>query len=379
MTVPAPISLLIPVRAQSLDFAIERLQMRERVDLSEVELIVTDDGSRTDISDGLREYCQHKKWRYARLDTANKPFSLARARNAGLAMASGEWVFFDDLDMAYDTRFFASMRTELDLLETIPLNFLSIPAVYLKQSISADIIDNGQIAPFIPEILAQLAFEDPRGADDNRTIESFAPASAILALRRETALTIGGYDESFSGWGGEDREFIFRLLAENSKLPRPRDFAQTRRWNLNDTHEFAGWRALFRLHGDYLARKGLYGFHLYHPPNAWRPETGRSNIDRAARMAAALQVPEISSDNRDGRHAFLRRSTLFSVYGTQVSSIAPRRNAVRRSKPAAFLARLRKLKRDPHSYFRDSRSPVLRRLSRFFPIRENEVEQISKE
>src|SRR5690606_15498515 len=111
------------------------------------------------------------------------------------------------------------------------------------------------------------------GSEDNATIEHFAPATGILAMRRKLAYRVGLYDTAFEGWGGEDRDLAFRLLFANDKITKPELFGTTKPWNLNTTSAFEGWRSLYRLHGDYLSRKGLYGYHLYHPKNEWRAET----------------------------------------------------------------------------------------------------------
>lgn len=374
MTVSNRISILIPIRAQSLEYCLDRLRLRDQFDLNGISVTLTDDGSPQDVGEALQAFCADRGWQYQRLETGDAPFSLARARNAGLANATTEWVFFDDLDMVYPRHFFTGIVNECALLSSSPFSFLSLPAVYLQETISKLIFVTGSIDQYVPQILSRLVLENPRGGPGNEMIESFAPASAILLMRKKTALSIGGYDESFSGWGGEDRDFIFRLLRANHELPRPVDFSATRRWNLNDTHSLAGWRSLFRLHGDYLARKGIYAFHLHHPPNEWRSQTGRTNIERAAKMAVTLDEGQAGDVEETPAQLALRQSLLFSVYSGAASSPPNARNTAQdRSRLATMAARWRKLKRDPHAYFRDSRSPLIRHLSRFFTERENEA------
>ena len=56
---------------------------------------------------------------------------------------------------------------------------------------------------------------------------------------------IGGYDEYFVGWGGEDRDVAFRLLAVNNKIGKfPSFFEITKAWSLNKTYDYEGWRSL---------------------------------------------------------------------------------------------------------------------------------------
>ena len=377
MNANSALSILIPVRAQSIEYFHDRLRLRDQYDLTDIETVITDDGSPDLIGQELRRFCEDRGWRYRRLETGHLPFSLARARNAGLAAAEAEWVFFDDLDMVYATHFFQKLRNEIALVVNTPFQFLSLPAVYLKEEPSKKILNAGKIDQFVPTLLTRLALEDPHGSSTNSTVESFAPASAILAMKKDTAEKVGGYDETFTGWGGEDRDFVFRLLIANGKLPKPTDFSATRTWNLNDTREFAGWRALFRLHGDYLARKGIYAFHLFHESNPWRSEAGRSNIERAARKALSIVDGYADQSNETPEHQAFRHSLLYSVYSDpDYSSVqSSKRFASDRSGTAKFAARMRKLWQDPYAFFRDSRLPALRSLRLFFVERQNEAKR----
>lgn len=363
MAKPSLLSVLIPVRAAAPEFALSRLAMRDASNLPGIEVIVTDDGSSAEAGNALRDACTRRGWIYHRIETEDRPFSLARARNAGLAMARGQYVLFDDLDMVYPSDFLPSLMQELALLELGPLSFLSLPVLYLSEASTRRVVDKGSVDPFAAEFLSRMQFEDPRGHPANQTIDHFAPASAILAMPTETARGVGGYDEAFEGWGGEDRDFIFRLLAANDALPLPVAFGATRLGNLADVHRFEGWRALFRLHGDYCARKGLYGYHLHHAPNDWRK--GRSNIERAAKKALAMT--DSFSRVETSAHQALRRSTLFSSLGEVAPSQVPQLH--RPAGGGRFRARIQKLRRDPHAFFRDSRLPFARLISRLFSPR----------
>lgn len=365
------LSVLVPVRTEDPLFLLKRLQLRDACDLTGSETILTDDGSPEEAARELREFCKARGWRYMRLETAYMPFSLSRARNAGLAAARTPWVFFDDADMVYETAFFRRLHDELALLKSTPFTFLSLPAVYLSEESSSAVLTQGGIDDIQPELLTRLMLEDPRGGSNNRAIQSFAPASAILAMSKETALSVGGYDDGFHGWGGEDRDFIFRLLASNEQLPKPAEFPATRVWNLNDTHKFVGWRALYRLHGDYMARKGFYAFHLFHESNSWRTKKARErNFERAARRAYEFVEAQDGHTKESTVGDMLRRSLLFSTY-TDCGISVPAKPVTKGSTRA--VARFRKLYRDPHAFFRDARIPLLKKIRYLFPVKENEI------
>ena len=367
MTRGAILSVLIPVRAFDASFALDRLGSRRSLIDDGIEIVVTDDGSAIDIARQIERFCENAGWVYHRLDSVDSPFSLARARNAGLEKAAGGNVFFDDLDMVYPNDFFQRVVRELSLLETTPLDFLSFPAIYLSEEASRSVLQEG-IEAHAPALLTSALLEDPRGHPANRMIDSFSPASAILAMAKQVALLCGGFDENFQGWGGEDRDFIFRLLARNDRLPRPAGFSQTRLTNLNDTHAFEGWRSLLKLHGDYASRKGLYAFHLHHPVNSWRKD--RSNIEEAARRALDHPLEEQDPAFVSEREA-LRRSTLFSSLSLGEGE-GPASPASRKRGDTS--ARFRKLRRDPHGYFRDARFPFSTTISKLFRPRTNVVD-----
>lgn len=282
-----PMSITLAVRSTDFDFYAERLKFRDHCNLSGVTTILVDDGSPEDVSQKFKAFCDERGWRYVFLDTREKDFSLARARNAGIQAAETEWIFTDDADNIYEKDFFQRLLKEIAILDETPFDFLTIPHIYLSQEASDRIRATGELDSHVPWLLAQTFLENPRGdVERNHVLQHFAPASAMLALRRQTALMAGAYDTSFEGWGGEDRDFVYRLLTLNKQIVKPKAFEVTKKWNMNDTHVYEGWRALYRLMGDFMGRKGFYAYHLYHDWNAWRtPEGSNNNRDMAAERA----------------------------------------------------------------------------------------------
>ncbi|WP_076342685.1 glycosyltransferase [Brachymonas chironomi] len=282
------ISSIIPLRTDDFSFYLERLILRTQMDLSQVETVIIDDGSPLSVSYEIQEFCKENKFLYKRLDTAGEIFSLSRARNSGISAASCEWIVMEDADIVYTKDFYSKIAVEVDLIDRTPFNFLTIPVIYLKEEISKRVFDRGVIDPFVPEILTAFQFEDPRGGDANIVVESYSPATALFVARKKLFNLVGGYDEGFYGWGGEDRDIAFRMSVFNDdkKSIYPRQFDVTKSWNLNKTIDYEGWRSLYRLTGDYLTLKGLYGFHLYHPKLEWRERVDtKKNIEYAKAKA----------------------------------------------------------------------------------------------
>lgn len=280
-------TVIVPIRSSDSDFYIQRLKFRDKCDLTNVSTLIVDDGSPEKVSKTLKVFCAERKWNYVKIASEDVPFSLARARNTGFDYTKTEWVYTDDADMIYERNFFQKIRNEISSFDAHPFNFLTIPAVYLSNKQTQDIWTTDNLDNHVPSILSKYMTENPRGSLGNEFIQHYAPSSAILVMRRHLALQVGSYDETFAGWGGEDRDFVYRLLKSNKDISMPDVFDETKSWNLNDTHVYEGWRSVYKMMGDFAARKGLYSYHPYHPINEWRGE-GTPNLDIAAEKAKTL-------------------------------------------------------------------------------------------
>lgn len=279
---------IIPLRCADFSFYQPRLSLRDNLQLKAVDTIIVDDGSPPAVARKLRSFCKSRGYQYLRLDTENLPFSLSRARNAGIRAAATEWLCFEDADLAYTKDFHQRLIHEAALLDQTPFNFLTVPVIYLNEQATSQIMDAGGADAIAAEFITAAAIENPIHANGNTTVQSYAPASSLIVVEKTLAMAIGAFDEQFVGWGGEDRDFVFRLLLANARLPEPRHFDITKPWNLNDTVAYEGWRSLYRMHGDYAALKGLYSFHLFHDELPWKGGQKAFNMQYAAEKAKQL-------------------------------------------------------------------------------------------
>jgi hypothetical protein len=107
--------------------------------------------------------------------------------NAGATAARGELVVFHDNDMLVPRRYAAELHSRMqegfDFLDLKRFTF------YLPEETTQQFFASGVLRTKV----ASTVVQNLRGAS--------------VAASRAAYLTIGGFDESFVGWGGEDNEF----------------------------------------------------------------------------------------------------------------------------------------------------------------------------
>lgn len=300
------LDIIIVVRSRSDLDLVNRLRMRRRYSLPEgFSFVVVDDGSDAMESASLAAACEEIGARYIYVDSGGKLFNLSRGRNQGVLNSSADYVFFEDVDLFYDQKFYDGLKREIHLLvETGKWDFLVFPVIYLSQKATEYLENTSFERP--NDFIAELV--DPASPE----IDSYAPVSSLLACSRTLVRRLGGFDEAFEGWGFEDSDFVLRLL-NLSPLEKPRDFWRLDTRNYSDQVQWRGWRAFFRMHGDLMAMKGLYGFHAWHPPAEHKSDATRSRnrkifIENSARYAKEGYVNPPLVDKNKPTQLYINRN-----------------------------------------------------------------------
>lgn len=128
---------------------------------------------------------------HARSTCPEMPFNKSWAINVAARHASGEILVLHDADHVVPTNYVASICSLLskDVDATLPARFI----FHMTEESTQEAVTTGALpqSPGIEKIV-----------QNNPT---------PLAVRRDAYWKIGGHDEAFFGWGGEDNEFLSRL------------------------------------------------------------------------------------------------------------------------------------------------------------------------
>ncbi|MBD9641913.1 glycosyltransferase [Ensifer sp. ENS07] len=256
------VTVIIPIRiTEGRRDLIERLKFFRKDHLlpDSVDFLVVDDGS-ADEDHLLLRQAECDRLKVIRTGARYyQDFSLARARNHAAQRAVGDFIVFMDADLLPYPGFYRDILFELHShkMQTHVNRFLMVPVIYLT--------DRGHLLLHdTPSEQWRSVFINAMNADDRVLIEKHSTGTSVIVVDRRYYLSRGGQDEDFQGWGFEDYEFANRLIR------RLRMFALPPNWlsmagNFMTIRAYDGWKATYRLYGDWLAAKGIYLFHAPHP------------------------------------------------------------------------------------------------------------------
>jgi GT2 family glycosyltransferase len=195
--------------------------LREAVDsvfaqtFADWELIVVDDGS----TDGTDEYLSTLHDRRVRTVRREHSSNAACTRNAGVALATGEWIAFLDSDDVWLAR---KLELQLGALAKHPNCLWSCTAVsYIDDAGRPAVRIHPRKEPASGWILDRLLM-----------FEAAVPAQTML-VRRSLFRDVGGFDETFDFC--EDFDLDLRLAARNPICALPDPVTLIREHNARST------------------------------------------------------------------------------------------------------------------------------------------------
>jgi glycosyltransferase involved in cell wall biosynthesis len=211
-------------RIDALDFVLQSLETQTDRNF---EVLIADDGSTSATTDFIHSYKLKSKLQIKHVWHEDAGFRLALIRNLASAEATGEFFIFLDGDCVVQPDFVAQHRklaqkscfttgSRVLLNDTLTKDILSWPQWDFKK-FSDHLLSyrlSGGINKYWP-IKIKL------GDGSWRNYKKFVwrrIKGCNLACWKEDALAIGGFDETMTGWGHEDADFVFRL--QNNGLIR---------------------------------------------------------------------------------------------------------------------------------------------------------------
>lgn len=255
------VDIVIPVRSRDEYDILSRLRWRLSYNLPEnFNFIIVDYGSNFQEHELIEELCKQNNFNYIYVEEAvNQIWNASKARNIALLNSKADYILFEDVDLLSHKEFYQWINNQIEsLIIEGEWPFFVIPVSYLTENGALDInfsLSTKEYNQLTTEILR---------VPNSDLIAFHAPASSYLVCSREQAISVGGYDESFEGWGFEDSDFWVKLLREQD-IEKPREFYRLDTREYSNQVQWRGWRTLFRIYADIIAYKGIYSFHIWHP------------------------------------------------------------------------------------------------------------------
>jgi glycosyltransferase involved in cell wall biosynthesis len=172
------------------------------------EVIVADDGSKEPTRLVVNEF---QKWFPVPLIHSwqeDKGFRLAASRNRAIAASSSEYLIMIDGDMVLDKKFIASHKKFAR-----KNSFVTGSRVMLCETRSKAIIKNEASLPHFFSKGISSRFNTINCPMLSNVCSGFkGTKSCNMALWKEDAIRINGFNSDFEGWGAEDTDFARRLM-----------------------------------------------------------------------------------------------------------------------------------------------------------------------
>ncbi len=185
-------SIIIPVRNQKDSLLIALNSLKRQIKTArDFEIIICDDGS----TDGTEQMIKKLRYpiffKYFRNDP---PLGRSANRNSGFKKSVGKDIVFFDGDMAPSDGYLTAILQENDS-HCVRVGTVVPPPDSKKNRLERYLYSRGRYAH----------------DSENRTVPNRYFTSNNFYISRENFEKVGGFDEAFKGWGGEDIDFGLSL------------------------------------------------------------------------------------------------------------------------------------------------------------------------
>ena len=218
------VTVVIPYyeRPDALELTLAGLE-RQTYPRNLFEVVVVDDGSDPPLVKPETELDLRVEYQ------EDLGFGLARARNTGARAADGDIVLFLDCDMIPEESWLAAhARWHHAASDAVTMGFrfhvdvdgFSALDVRERRGSLSELFEGREVTrPEWIEVHLARTRELTSGDDDIFRVIT----GGNFGISRSFFETVGGFDETFTQWGAEDREFAYRAYARGSLLVPERD------------------------------------------------------------------------------------------------------------------------------------------------------------
>jgi len=180
------------------------------------EVIIADDGSGDDTKLLIETLQAKLDFPVIHVWHEDKGFRLAKIRNLAIAKAKSDYIIQIDGDIIIHPRFI-----EDHVKFAIQGSFVRASRIYINQEVSAEMLKNKRfkinafskgITNFFSALRLPFMWRFFDDKYKNSGEERYEIHGCNMAFWRADAIKVNGYNELFTGWGPEDKEFIARLM-----------------------------------------------------------------------------------------------------------------------------------------------------------------------
>ncbi len=191
------------------------------------EIIISDDGSQEEVPLAIQGAVSDMNCKVKFTNQEHKGFRLARCRNNGARVASGEYLIFIDQDIVLTENFietFIKHNCEQQFCVAYPIRLTAQQTDLLNDSMIASfnfksILKKKQIQKIKKQYIKDYFY---------RLLEQFRLRAigpklrgGVAAINREDYIQVNGYDENYRGWGNEDDDLGRRLYRAGIRGKNP--------------------------------------------------------------------------------------------------------------------------------------------------------------